>query len=147
MRNCDTSDSPLASHDDFRQELYHDLHEDMSEEQLHERMEQEAERAIAKKFLSMIQGTLAWCRAGKTAMQIYERLEIARWMFGCETSSLSLAKLGKTFVETKTRASMNNSVLDLQAALDLPPTVAQKILESRKAYSEARSAKLTSKKI
>jgi hypothetical protein len=142
--DCDVAESPLASHDEVRCELYRDFHEDESPEEMQERMEREACHDMAKKFLSMIRFTLLWCKEGKTAAQCLERLEIASWMFGNDaTSDWSIAKLARHF--GKTRASFNNSLLNFQAGLDLPPSVAQKIIESRRAFSIARKQNLIQK--
>ena len=142
MLNGDLADSSLASHDDDRAALYADLHEDETTEQMLERLEREAYHDASRKFLSMIQFVLVFCLKGKDAIQCVHRIEIASWMFGNDsTSSLSLAKLAHKY--KMTRASFNNTLLNFQAGLDLPPVVAQKIIESRKAYSQARTEKLS----
>jgi hypothetical protein len=140
MLNGDLADSSLASHDDDRAALYADLHEDETTEQMLERLEREAYHDAGKVLLGLLKYVLHFCRTGGDAVQCLHKVEIASWMFGnADTSNWSMARLAKEY--KMTRASFNNTLLELQAGMDLPPGIAQKIIESRRAYATARNEK------
>ena len=100
-----------------------------------------AYREAASKMLSVTLSTITWVRQAKTCKEMMMRLDLAAWLFlDDHLSSKSLAAVAK--LHHRTRAATSHAVLNLEASLDLPPGIGQKLRQDRATYSNSRTNKL-----